>query len=104
MSDTPTLPTPICPRCPFYGYAARMGIFMSTEGNQCALVTESHAPCRMEVDGSTPDLDRCPLVRMDEFVPMLQRKANSWRFYSGDGPAEGVSLTERFATTMGRPL
>jgi hypothetical protein len=34
---------------------------VNQNGNQCALITESFAPCRMEMAGDTADLDRCEL-------------------------------------------
>jgi hypothetical protein len=59
------------PNCPFYGRALFMGILggkppfvlVDQEGNQCALVMTAYAPCRMEIDGDTPDWRTCLLVR-----------------------------------------
>jgi len=49
--------------CPFYGFSAveEMKVFMDTKGNQCALVSGSFSPCKMEVDGETPDWYSCSL-------------------------------------------
>ena len=59
--------------CPFYGhayYAAHNGaphqppfVLFPSGGNQCALDTDSHAPCRMEQHGEVPDWKTCILVR-----------------------------------------
>lgn len=67
--------------CPFYGcamFATGMGIagpkpflLFKTDGNQCALITNSHSPCRMEMNDETPDWKTCILVReirMEETV------------------------------------
>jgi hypothetical protein len=57
--------------CPFYGRALyQKGVFggtpfllLDTEGNQCAIVIDSHAPCQMEIHGEVPDWKACPIVR-----------------------------------------
>jgi hypothetical protein len=58
--------------CPFYGRAMyqtgliggpRPILLLDTRGNQCAIVTTSHTPCSMEVNGEEPDWKACPLVR-----------------------------------------
>jgi hypothetical protein len=50
--------------CKFYGCAAvtKLRVLVPTGGNQCALITESHAPCRMEVHLKKPPvLEECEL-------------------------------------------
>jgi hypothetical protein len=65
--------------CPFYGrsmflsqvYGIPPFVLFPQKGNQCALVVKSHAPCRMEIEGETPDWKTCILVReirMEETV------------------------------------
>lgn len=56
--------------CPFYGRAlyAHMVLplkflLLNTMGNQCALVTDSHAPCVMEIDGREVEWSQCPRVK-----------------------------------------
>lgn len=56
--------------CPFYGRALYGRVvppikflLLDTEGNQCAIVTDHHAPCYMETDGKVPDWKDCYLVR-----------------------------------------
>ena len=60
--------------CPFYGRAIFLAppstqrpsppfVLFDQRGNQCALVTTSHAPCQMEIAGETPDWKACVLVR-----------------------------------------
>jgi len=48
-------------KCPFYGFYgnARMGGLIDQEGNQCALITNSYSPCKMETCGIKPDLRMC---------------------------------------------
>lgn len=48
--------------CHFYGKAIGANRFIDTYGNQCALITESHSPCQMEIASQTPDEKICPLV------------------------------------------
>ena len=49
--------------CKFYGAAAAavLNTLIESGGNQCALITEAHAPCRMETAGLDPDLEACEL-------------------------------------------
>lgn len=50
--------------CPFYGKAgiASMKTLVGTGGNQCALITDAIAPCRLEVwEERTPDLQTCEM-------------------------------------------
>jgi hypothetical protein len=59
--------------CPFYGRAYfdpphispnhPPFLLFGTHGNQCALVTASHSPCRMEIAGEEPDWKECVLVK-----------------------------------------
>lgn len=51
------------PRCPFYGKHAvpLMRVLIEQGGNQCALVTSSYSPCRVEMAGGVPDLEQCEL-------------------------------------------
>jgi hypothetical protein len=58
--------------CPFYGRAmyqkgvigaAIPFLLLDTNGNQCGLIADSHSPCRMEIDGETPDWRACILVK-----------------------------------------
>jgi len=53
--------------CPFYGHALTPGepfALFDSRGNQCALVTGSHAPCSMETRGERPDWPTCPRVAL----------------------------------------
>lgn len=49
--------------CPFYGKCAFVThrAIVDSYGNQCALITERYAPCRMETAGGTPSLAACEL-------------------------------------------
>jgi hypothetical protein len=50
-------------RCKFYGCAGVKLIrtLVASGGNQCALITQGFAPCRMEADGKPPVLEDCEL-------------------------------------------
>ena len=48
------------PKCPFYGFNGMYGMFMDSEGNQCALITDSFSPCQMEMAEKTPSWSECP--------------------------------------------
>jgi hypothetical protein len=53
--------------CPFYGYALfhheAVGggdtIMVPSQGNQCALITDAHSPCAMQIDGLRPEWEKC---------------------------------------------
>lgn len=52
-------------QCPFYGKHAALvnspsgGLLAESGGNQCALIIESYAPCKLEIDGLAPELENC---------------------------------------------
>jgi len=57
--------------CPFYGralyvqaqYGAQMPfILFPTNGNQCGLVSNRHAPCILEIEGNPVEWTDCPIV------------------------------------------
>ena len=50
--------------CPFYGHAVAFvngthPVMMETGGNQCALITGAHSPCRMELEGDPAQWEKC---------------------------------------------
>jgi hypothetical protein len=49
--------------CPFYGHHASRATrtLIPSSGNECALIVEAYAPCRMENAGTEPDLEQCEL-------------------------------------------
>jgi hypothetical protein len=56
--------------CPFYGRAIYPQVMLplrflliDSQGNQCALVTDAHSPCRMEIDGLPVEWRECPLIK-----------------------------------------
>ena len=51
------------PRCPFYGKHAvpLIQVLVEQGGNECALITASYSPCRVEMAGGAPDLENCEL-------------------------------------------
>ena len=69
--------------CIFYGHsmylqpnALALGgapfLLFPTGGNQCALVTVSHSPCRMEINQDPVEWSQCPLAT-DLFVSRRDR-------------------------------
>lgn len=52
--------------CPFYGVSwtplCRPFMLLGTGGNQCALMVDSHSPCKLEIDGQPVDWKACPRV------------------------------------------
>lgn len=58
--------------CPFYGRHMYLSptkegvmppfILLDSQGNQCALVGDSFAPCRLEADGQPVEWSACPLM------------------------------------------
>jgi hypothetical protein len=68
--------------CPFYGKHAipLMRALIDQHGNQCALITGAYAPCRMELAGASPDLEKCEFAGSDraiEFAEFRQMPANT---------------------------
>ena len=49
------------PRCPFYGFNGMYGAFHDSGGNQCGLIIDSFAPCKMEFNGDEFDFTKCSL-------------------------------------------
>jgi hypothetical protein len=53
------------PQCLFYGKHAALvdspsgGVLTESGGNQCALIIESYAPCKLELAGHAPVLENC---------------------------------------------
>ena len=96
-------------RCPFYGFSGIPGILMDTEGNQCALVSDSYSPCYMEFQGQKPNWDECR-YHTDKLIQSLKASANSIRvfpeeFMPKDTPSwEGISFSEWYQHVMGRSL
>jgi hypothetical protein len=38
-------------------------LLLDTRGNQCALVTDKHAPCMLEIDGEAVEWSDCPRMK-----------------------------------------
>jgi hypothetical protein len=58
--------------CPFYGHTLYRNnslivsppfLLLDSRGNQCGLVTDAFAPCRMETNGLPVEWRECPLMR-----------------------------------------
>lgn len=50
------------PNCPFYGFYLQpaMRIMIYQHGNQCALISGSYSPCKMDHTGRKTDWHKCP--------------------------------------------
>lgn len=83
--------------CPFYGFNGMYGRLMDQNGNQCALLRESHSPCQMEVEGNTPNWENCPfnndLSRRD-----IEREAPKVRAFPKEfwPPGKESYMTRRY--------
>ena len=49
--------------CPLYGKYASPNYdgIISQNGNQCPLFINSYTPCKREINGEVPDLEKCSL-------------------------------------------
>jgi hypothetical protein len=72
--------------CPFYGKSAHefLRILVPSGGNQCALITNRYAPCKLEIAGDpAPELERCELAG--------SRQAIEFAKFDNSGTAPGVT-------------
>jgi len=83
-------------RCPFYGFfgAPAQGVFLDQGGNQCALLTTSYSPCRMEMRGEIPNWDGCPFNIEEDSKKFLRELADSFRVFPDEFRPEGVKSWE----------
>ncbi|MDP2628647.1 MAG: hypothetical protein Q8P15_01985 [Nanoarchaeota archaeon] len=63
--------------CPFYGFSLDLGMLTDTKGNQCALITESCSPCRMEMDGQTPSWVNCNYINNENNTNSIEKIDNA---------------------------
>ena len=96
-------------QCPFYGFSAfHGGIFLDTKGNQCALITGSHSPCRMELREETPNWRDCP-YNTPEKRATIEAHADAARVFpdefrpQGAKSWEGVTFGQWQEYVMNRP-
>lgn len=47
------------PRCRLYGKNGMFGRLIPSGGDECALITDTYSPCKMEMHGHAPDETRC---------------------------------------------
>ncbi len=88
--------------CPFYGFNGMFGPLRDSEGNQCALITESYSPCRMEMDGKEPDWNLCPIHQnsSEEQLGALEKFAKREKIFPdefhppGARSWEGIPLSD----------
>lgn len=100
-------------QCPFYGmsHPIMVGHLLDSEGNQCALITSSHSPCKMEMAGQAPDWDKCGFLNHDgnsSGVAALVQKGTAYPnelcpIPEGGGERAGMPIKEWFPHVMGRP-
>lgn len=74
--------------CKFYGtcaaglmgsapIAAEFKVLLTNGGNQCGLIVESYAPCRMEMQSKEPNFEQCELNgshRAEQFKDFERRE------------------------------
>jgi hypothetical protein len=91
-------------KCPFYGFASPVGtnIFLSSGGNQCAMIRDSHAPCSMEMQEKTPDWDDCPILA-DREKSVFCKIISDWQVFPPEAKnPHGVSFVSWFMQILGR--
>ncbi|MEK7558374.1 MAG: hypothetical protein AAB507_00940 [Patescibacteria group bacterium] len=99
----------IITRCPFYGMSLlpMMGGLIDTQGNQCALRTENHSPCHMEIIGNSPDWNKCEHRTMEKDKKFSEFMENGRAFPikfqpKGVSGWNGISMAAWFEHVMGR--
>jgi hypothetical protein len=66
------------------------GVLIAQHGNQCALITGSYSPCRMEIAGAPADEAKCLLVQIAATSGILAEDYNS--------EGSGADRAERWVT------
>ena len=85
--------------CPFYGFymSLRRGVMADQSGNQCALITDSYAPCTREMDGEAPDWANC-LFNLEPNAAALEELARTVAVFpkvsSSPEPNKGIPLKD----------
>lgn len=88
-------------KCPFYGFHYEMGIMIDSSGNQCALVTESLSPCRMEYPNKREvDWNNCPLNREQESFGLKNLLEDSIVFPDESSAPHGIPFREWYKIVM----
>ena len=87
--------------------ALAIGSLMETGGNQCALRTERHSPCHMEIREDSPDWNMCEHRSMEKEMKFIQflrmGRAFPEKFRPhGVSSWEGISMSAWFEHVMGR--
>ena len=70
VNETKAYETRVRTKCPFYGFAYAMEMLIDSKGNQCALVTNSHSPCRMEMSNQEICWNKCRLNKEGSSLPV----------------------------------
>lgn len=88
------------PRCPFYGmyFSVAMRLMVHQDGNQCAIITDSYSPCRMDYTGQNTDWSRCPF-NGESVGKVVREYGDSIRVFPPENaldsvPKEGLTLAE----------
>ena len=95
-------------RCPHYGFNGMIPkMYISSGGNQCGLITNSHSPCQMEMNKQTPYWNKC-LLKKQTTKERLEEIANSQVFLSNKNRKpwdsernEGISFQEHYKKEIG---
>ena len=85
--------------CPFYGFNGMFDVMIDSKGNQCALITDSHSPCQMEMQKQRPDWSKCS-ANTTEITPKLEEVMEKMQVFPDEfrpGDVEhwkGISLKD----------
>ena len=62
--------------CPYFGRSgsAQLKVLIPTNGNQCALILERHAPCYLATDGHPAELQDCKFLGTGREIEMKDWK------------------------------
>ena len=88
--------------CPFYGMAMGEGYFLDTNGNQCALISGRHSPCKMELDGEKPNWYNCSHNNSEIILDLMNRNPPIKIF--PDELKKGINFKEWYEYVMGKSL
>jgi len=88
--------------CPFYGFSfiPKLSLMVGHPGNRCALITDAHSPCRMEVQELIPCWERCTSFNKLEMKNDLESISENTRVFpekvlcEGEEYSKGISFKE----------
>ncbi len=93
-------------RCPFYRFSPLLDIMRDQRvGNQCAILSDRgehgmFSPCKMEVDGETPDWEHCFLAGECRQDTVALRIGERVTVFPEEFPPEGVPFADWYRYVM----